>query len=442
MVYIIVFLAGAAAAASGLLIAYYGGLLLLRREKESLTTWHDRLTSDSSTLAQKANDLENRRKLLNEEVVTFEARKVQYDGLVRENSGLKQDLFNLSVQLKKTERDHAALTQRQSKIDGKANELAERYLKENVSWIGDKLNSTNFSSCKQRLLKVIGSCRAIGFEVPEEKEQELIQDLQKSFEQAVRDEFAREEQARIKAQIREEEKLARERAKAVEEAKQQDEDKARVQRDAEQQVAAMREALENALKTTKDEHSIEVDFYKMKLKEAEEKRAQAEQDKKETEERLQRAISNAQLVKCGHVYVLSNIGSFGEGVFKIGMTRRDQPEKRVDELGDASVPFPFDVHMMIYCDNAPALENALHKEFHHQRMNKVKLRKEFFRVDLDSIRKVVESQNAEVKYVTDVAEAAALQYRESATMTDEDYEFVEHTVESVTGGDGDSPEDE
>jgi hypothetical protein len=309
-------------------------------------------------------------------------------------------------------------------------------------WLGDKLNSNNFSSCKQRLVKVVGSCRAIGFVIPEEKEQELIQDLQRGFEQAVRAEFVREEQARIKAQAREDEKVARERAKAVEDARQQDEDKARMQQDAEQQVALLREALENALKTAKDEHGIEVDFYKMKLKEAEEKRAQAEQDKKETEERLQRAISNAQLVKCGHVYVLSNIGSFGEGVFKIGMTRRDQPQERVDELGDASVPFPFDVHMMIYCDNAPALENALHTEFHRQRMNKVKLRKEFFRVDLDSIRKVVESQNAEVKYVTDVAEPVAEQYRESTTMTDEDYEFVEHTLESVMGPDGDSPEDE
>ena len=79
------------------------------------------------------------------------------------------------------------------------------------------------------------------------------------------------------------------------------------------------------------------------------------------------------------MYVLSNIGSFGEGVYKIGMTRRLEPQDRVRELGDASVPFPFDVHMMISCDDAPSLENALHRESHKQRVNKVNFRKEFFR---------------------------------------------------------------
>ena len=76
----------------------------------------------------------------------------------------------------------------------------------------------------------------------------------------------------------------------------------------------------------------------------------------------ERAKSMAQLTKAGHVYILSNIGSFGEGIFKVGMTRRLEPQDRVKELGDASVPFPFDVHAMISCENAPGLENALHKE--------------------------------------------------------------------------------
>ena len=104
-----------------------------------------------------------------------------------------------------------------------------------------------------------------------------------------------------------------------------------------------------------------------------------------------------------------------------------------------SVPFPFDVHMMISCNDAPGLENALHREFHKQRMNKVNFRKEFFRVDLDAIRKVAESQHGEVEYR---AEPEALQYRESMNMPDEDYEFIEHTVESVRGDDGDSFSDE
>lgn len=60
----------------------------------------------------------------------------------------------------------------------------------------------------------------------------------------------------------------------------------------------------------------------------------------------------AQQTKSGHVYIISNIGSFGENVYKIGMTRRLEPTDRVRELGDASVPFPFDIHAMIYSEDA------------------------------------------------------------------------------------------
>src|SRR6185437_14973311 len=91
-------------------------------------------------------------------------------------------------------------------------------------------------------------------------------------------------------------------------------------------------------------------------------------------DRKAKAFARAQLTKSGHVYVLSNIGSFGEGIYKIGMTRRLEPLERVDELGSASVPFLFDVHAMVYVEDAPALENALHKEFAHRRLNLVNLR--------------------------------------------------------------------
>src|SRR5690606_5862561 len=96
--------------------------------------------------------------------------------------------------------------------------------------------------------------------------------------------------------------------------------------------------------------------------------------------------SMAQQTRAGHVYVISNIGSFGEGVFKIGMTRRLEPLDRIKELGDASVPFSFDVHAMIYSDDAPSLEAELHKKFADNRVNLVNLRKEFFKVDMESIK--------------------------------------------------------
>lgn len=108
------------------------------------------------------------------------------------------------------------------------------------------------------------------------------------------------------------------------------------------------------------------------------------------EERRERAQSMAQQTRCGYVYIISNIGSFGEGVYKIGMTRRVNPIDRVDELGDASVPFRFDVHAMIYTEDAPGLESTLHQKFHERRLNLDNYRKEFFRVPLNEIREEVE----------------------------------------------------
>jgi T5orf172 domain len=132
----------------------------------------------------------------------------------------------------------------------------------------------------------------------------------------------------------------------------------------------------------------------------------------EAEVNKERAISQAQLTKSGHVYIISNIGSFGEDVYKIGMTRRLEPTDRVKELSSASVPFPFDVHAMIFCNNAPELESRLHKRLEDSRMNKENLRKEFFRVSIDEIVRVVRETDAELKIgnseitFTKIAEAA------------------------------------
>lgn len=118
--------------------------------------------------------------------------------------------------------------------------------------------------------------------------------------------------------------------------------------------------------------------------------------------------------KAGYVYVISNIGSFGKNVYKIGMTRRLDPQDRIDELGDASVPFNFDVHAMIFSDNAPALEAALHRAFEDRKLNMVNHRREFFHVTLDEIKEVV--RNNYDKTVTFVDTPDAEQYRISEKM--------------------------
>ena len=108
--------------------------------------------------------------------------------------------------------------------------------------------------------------------------------------------------------------------------------------------------------------------------------------------------------------MISNIGSFGEAVFKIGMTRRLEPTDRVKELGDASVPFGFDVHAMIYSEDAPALEKQLHHHFVRQQMNKVNPRKGFFKVEISQIRAELETLGVKANWTM---AAAALEYRET-----------------------------
>ena len=98
----------------------------------------------------------------------------------------------------------------------------------------------------------------------------------------------------------------------------------------------------------------------------------------------------------GYVYIISNIGSFGEGVFKIGVTRRDNPEDRIRELSSASVPFRFDTHVFIFSKNAYELESELHDRFDKQRVNKVNMRKEFFRISIDDVKKIVEENKGQV----------------------------------------------
>jgi hypothetical protein len=363
-------------------------------------------------------ELQNRERQVQEKADTvlkgeqnLASRVVAYAELQSENGILRSDLKNLAVNVKKLQLDGQQLQQSQDTIDQKVKELGGRYLKENVKWIGNSLNPNNFANCKQRLLDVIERCRGIGFEIAPEEEGAYLADLRTEYERVVRAAFEREEQARIKAQIREEQQREREIQRELD----------RVEREREVIEAALAKALAEA----QDEHSAEIEALRARLAEAEDKK---------------RAISQAQLTKAGFVYVISNIGSFGEGVFKIGMTRRLVPEDRVRELGDASVPFPFDVHMMISCQDAPALENALHHKHLKQQINKTNPRKEFFRTDIESIVAVVREHHGEVEYVAD---AEALQYRQSLTMSDEDQEFIEHVFEEVEEEEGvgvDSPE--
>ena len=199
----------------------------------------------------------------------------------------------------------------------------------------------------------------------------------------------REEQRQLREQMREEEKARKEYERAIKEAAKEEEAIKKAMEKVQQQVAAASDA-------QKAEYEAKLRDLEAKLQAAEEKN--------------QRALSMAQQTRTGHVYVISNIGSFGEEVFKIGMTRRLEPQDRVRELGDASVPFEFDVHAMIFSDDAPGLEKTLHRHFLRQQMNKVNPRKEFFRLGLEQIRKELEALGIETHWTM---AAAAHDYRET-----------------------------
>lgn len=118
--------------------------------------------------------------------------------------------------------------------------------------------------------------------------------------------------------------------------------------------------------------------------------------------------------KAGYVYIISNVGSFGEDVYKIGMTRRLNPQERIDELGDASVPFNFDVHALIFSEDAPKLEAALHHAFEKNKVNRINSRREFFKVPLEDIKKEVRKNFDKTVEWIDIADAE--QYRQSISM--------------------------
>jgi hypothetical protein len=210
-----------------------------------------------------------------------------------------------------------------------------------------------------------------------------IAELQVTHEYQEKLQEEKEEQRRIREQMREEEIARRELEKA--------------QADAEKEEKRYADALEKARAEVENAAGAKHDKLRAQIAELEQRLAEAH-------ERKERAIARAQLTRSGHVYVISNMGSFGEHVYKIGMTRRLDPMDRIKELGDASVPFQFDVHAIIYAEDAPGLENTLHRMFSHRRLNRVNERKEFFHVTIDEISDAVRANHGEIE-LTQIAEA-------------------------------------
>ncbi len=257
----------------------------------------------------------------------------------------------------------------------------------NVSW-------NNVTKMEERIRKSFEAINKLGDVLSVSVTQEFLKlkldEVRLTHEYEEKRHQEREEQRRIREQIREEERAKQEIEKAREEAELEED---RFQK-------ALERAREEAAKATGaqlQKLTEQISSFESKLDEA--------RNKKE------RAISRAELTKSGFVYVISNVGSFGEHVYKVGMTRRLEPMERVLELGDASVPFPFDVHAMLYSDNAPELEGALHQLLEERQLNLVNPRKEFYRdVEIEEIEAFVRSRGLSAQFIR---HPEARQYRET-----------------------------
>jgi hypothetical protein len=269
-----------------------------------------------------------------------------------------------------------------------------------------KVKWNNVNQMRERIKKSFETINKIGesqtVSIQEEYLELKIKELTLEYEYQLKRQKEKEELRAAQEELREEEKARREFEQA--------------QKEAEKEEANYEKALEKARKeiglTTGDKHDqlqAQIDKLEKELQEAHEKK--------------ERAISMAQQTKRGHVYIISNIGSFGEQVYKIGMTRRLEPVDRIKELGDASVPFQFDIHAMIYSEDAPALENALHKTFANKKVNMLNYRKEFFKVTLDEIELRAKEIGLNTEFIR-LPEAE--EYRETMAILEKLKSSVEH----------------
>ena len=273
----------------------------------------------------------------------------RYSG--RYNTKTNQAIYQLMVIALRAELQNVLYTLNYKKLDEALNNIKEiinKYL--NIARSGNQTISST-------LTKFIGELEVL-----------FIDAVKIEYEYYVKKEAARQEKIALREQMRIE---AEERRRLKEQEEQMKQEAAKY----EAEIANINEQI----KASEDDEKT-----KQLLAKIQELESQLNDIDKKKEE-----IVNLQNGKAGYVYVISNLGSFGDNVFKIGMTRRLDPQERIDELGSASVPFKFDVHSFIFSNDAVQLESDLHQALENQRVNKVNNRKEFFRISIDDLENLV-----------------------------------------------------
>lgn len=315
------------------------------------------------------------------------------------------EIKNKIAMLKLKEKEEQDIKSLLSDLDTDSIKYSRNQLKQIVTlfnveceFIYSKLTVSNFETSHNKIVKNFESLNKLFSTDGVRLERSLLniklELLNLYNEYAIKLQQENELRKEQRAQLLEEQKVQRELDKKRDEI-------AKEEKHFNQEINKLMKYMQNA-------QELEKQLYLDKINELQNKLNILEDDKKDVENRL----SNT---RAGYVYVISNIGSFGENVYKIGMTRRLEPMDRVKELGDASVPFSFDVHAMIFSEDAPRLENILHGHFRDKEINKINHKKEFFRVDLNEVEKVVKEHfNDTVEFIHD---PLAEQYKASIQKT-------------------------
>lgn len=378
------------------------------------------LIKDIEKLKLELTDLENKKNIRKQELIILDEEILMQDfGLYQPkydfatSEQYKEKLVEIRNKQKEMIKNKTAVTYSENwTVDGsksKGKKMTNDNIKQILRTFNtecenaiDRVKFNNIDSMKKRIEKSFESLNKLNQTVLVGIRDEFlnlkIKELYLAYEYQVKKQEEKEEQKRIREDLREQVKLKKE----LEEAK----------KNVEKDLRHFKNALDSVME-------------QLNNKDLDEDQRQALVNKKlELESQINVLNNNLKDIdyrqenqKAGYVYVISNIGAFGENVYKIGMTRRLDPQERVDELGDASVPFNFDVHAMIFTEDAPALENALHKAFENRKLNMINRRREFFYVTLSEIEDVIKENFDKTVEFNRIAEAE--HYRESVKIREQ-----------------------
>lgn len=391
----------------------------LVKEIDKLKLEKDKISKEVDKLLSKKQDLSNKIKLKKKDLILLDDEILMQEfGLYKpiydfeSSEKYKQAIDNLRVVQKEMIKNKSAVIYSNNwTVDGskaKGRKMTNDNIKQIIMAFNiecdnliAKVKYNNIQSIQKRIEKTFERLNKLN----ESNQVRLtskyleckLSELKLVHEYQVKKQEEKEEQKRIREELREEAKLKKE----LEEAK----------KNTLKDITHFENALSKLNEQLKSNNLSDEEIKNLQLK----------------KEELEKNIDNLNLSlkdidyrqenqRAGYVYIISNIGAFGKDVYKIGMTRRLEPMDRIDELGDASVPFNFDVHAMIFADDDPKLENALHKAFENKKLNMVNQRREFFNVTLEEIEKVVK-ENFD-KTVEFKKEPEAEQFRQSLKIKD------------------------